>query len=590
MEKLIEDENKSLGIKNKSDKNKNDKNKSNKKKKSKPKFYLRWSFYFILATLLFTGLFAWSEKDIETKQPSENWSIGVEVLTELPADYRLIDQVALPNGEGIAVAYYDKLGMHLSTMDWYGKVIETGRLKLDDYTIKLIELTSSEDDLYLFYSDRTTLNRMRIDPITLESEDAVEISKHAEQFAAEGDSVVAGDDTVTEIFKGTDLVATFDDYDNVKRLNIATSGDKVIVMHNAADGGRLLTYQADALNVLQLADEADQMTYGYFKDLHIENGVLTLISSYYNHLAPNAPTVLGVWQLEEATYKEISFKLFYHVRTSLEPVITDVEGKKVSYILGTQQTLDSVNKGLSKYPQTKGGLFTNVSHFTREDDVLVENTRLTLTRQYPVGYEVFHAPFGDVLTWADKVSGKTNLNMAGQGEDWIGYAKSKHETNYLILTSAALMGFGNTIFFGVISLLISLTPFMWWIVAVCIIAYLYNRFMPVAQEKRGKQVLFGMMVFTIALKLFLVAGPNSDFRFYSQIYPWLFGSTLSLVSMSVFTSLLSVWMYFLWQKQHYYYANRYLKYAVFFGFELYLFMISTMAYFVTAMMKSNFML
>ena len=585
MEKLIAEENKALGIKNKTNKKKSDKNKN-----SKPKWYLRWSIYFIVATLFFTGLFAWSEKDIETKQPSENWSIGVEVLTDLPADYRLIDQVALPNGEGIAVAYYDKLGLHLSTMDWYGKVIKTGRLKVADYTIKLIELTSSEDGLYLYYSDRITLNRLTIDPISLASVDAVEISKHAEQFSAEGDNVVAGDDSVTELFKGTDLVATFEAYDNVKKLNIATTDDKVIVMHNAADGGRLLTYQADKLSVLQLADKADQMTYGYFKDLHIENGVLTLVSSYYNHLAPNSPTVLGVWQLEEATYKEISFKLFYHVRTSLEPVITNVEGKRVSYILGTQQTIDNVNKGLSKYPQTKGGLFTNVSHFTREDDVLVENTRLTLTRQYPVGYEVFHAPFGDVLTWADKVSGKTVLSMAGQGEAWITYAKSEYKTNYLILISAALMGFGNTIFFGVISLLISLTPYMWWIVGVCILAYLYNRFMPIEPDKRGKQVLFAMIVLTIVLKLLLIAGPNSDFRFYSQIYPWLFGSTQTLAIMAVITSLLSLWMYFLWKKQHYYYANRTLKYAVFFGIELYLFMISTMAYFVTAMMKSNFRL
>ena len=585
MEKLIEEEKKAMGIKIKSNKNKN-----NKKKQQKPKWYLRWSFYFAVVTLFFIALFAWSEKDIETKQPSENWSIGVEVLTDLPADYRLIGQESLPNGEGIAVAFYDKLGLHLSSVDWYGKVIESGRIKLDDYTIKLIELTSSGDNLYLYYSDRKTLNRLTIDPVSLTSVEVVEISKSAEQFAVDGDYVVAGDDTVTEIYKGTERLATFEAYDNVKKVGIATSGDKVIVTHNAADGGRLLTFHKDKLSVYQLADEADQMTYGYFKDLHIENGVLTLVSSYFNHFTPNSPTVLGVWQLEEETYNEISFKLFYHVRTSLEPVITGVEGKKVSYILGTQQTIDNVNKGLSKYPQTKGGLFTNVSHFTREDDVLVENTRITLTRQYPVGYEVFHAPFGDVLTWADKVSGKTILNMAGQGEEWIDYAKSQHQTHYLILISAALMGFGNTIFFGVISLLISLTPYMWWIVAMCIIAYLYNRFMPIEKERRGKQVLFTMIAFTIGLKLFLMAGPNSDFRFYGQIYPWLFGSTLTLAAMSVFTSLLSVWMYFLWQKQHYYYANRYLKYSVFFGFELYLFMISTMAYFVTAMMKSNFMM
>jgi len=585
MENLIDQERRELGIKETSKKKK-----TNKKKKSTPKWYMRWSFYFIVATLFFLGLFAWSENDIETKQPSENWSIGVEVLTDLPADYRLLDQVALPNGEGIAIAYYDALGIHLDTVDWYGKITASAKIALNDYKIKVIELTTSEDALYLYYSDRIILNRLTIDPISLASSESAIISRHAEQFVAEGDCVVAGDDTVTELLKGKEVIATYDAYDNVKKLGIATTEDTIIVTHNAADGGRLLTYRAGKLSVHQLADEADQMTYGYFKDMHIENGVLTLVSSYYNHLSPNTPTVLGVWQLEETTYNEISFKLFYHVRTSLEPVITKVDGKKVSYILGTQQTIDTANKGLSKYPQTKGGLFTNVSHFTREDDVLVENTRLTLTRKYPVGYDVFKAPFGDVLTWADKVSGKAILYMAGQGESWIDYAKSQYQTNYLTLLSAALMGFGNTLFFGVISLLISLTPYMWWIVAAVLAAYLYNRFMPIEQDKRGRQVLYAMIAFTIGLKLIMVAGPSSDYRFYGQIYPWLFGSTQTLAAMAIFTSLLAIWMYFLWQKQHYYYTNRYLKFFVFFGIELYLFMISTMAYFVTAMMKSNFMM
>ena len=556
--------------------------------KSKTKWYLRWSTYFILSTIAFIGLFALSEKEIEMKQPSDNWSMGVEILAGLPTDYRLIDQVKLPDGSGFVVAYVDDLGVHLHEFDWYGKAIADNLIEMNTSTLKLIEITSESDQLYLYHTDRVTLQRVSIEPKSLIIGEAIEISKHSEQFAAEGLNVIAGDDTTTQVFKDKTVLAQYSSYENLKKVCIASQGDKIIMTLNTADGGKILTYDNNQLIVSDLYDQAEQKTYGYIKDIHLENGILTLVSSVFNHLAPGSPTVLGVWQLEDSTYKPLSFKLFYHVRTSLDPVITKVDGKKVSYILGTQQTVDTVNKGLSKYPQTKGGLFTNVSLFTREDDILVENTRLTLTRKYPIGYQTFDAPFGSVLTWADKVEGKATIMMAGQGEDWISHARSQFDVNYMELVSAALMAIGNTMFFGVISLLISLQPFYGAILGAVILSILYRKFAPFDREKKGNHILGAMILLVVVIQMILVASPASDFRFYSQIYPWLFGSTFSLAAISTIISGLALWIYFLWRRQHHYYTNRLLHFSVFFGVEIYLFMIGIMSFFVSAMMKNNF--
>lgn len=556
--------------------------------KSKTKWYLRWTTYFILSTVAFIVLFALSEKEIEMKQPSDDWSMGVEILAGLPTDYRLIDQVKLPDGSGFVVAYVEETGIHLREFDWYGKERADILIEMNTSALKLIEITSEADQLYLYHTDRVTLQRITIEPKSFKVGETAEISKHSEQFAAEGLYVIAGDDTTTQVFRDKTALAQYSAYDNLKRVCIASQDDKIIMTLNTADGGKILTYENDQLSISNLYDPAEQKTYGYIKDIHLEDGVLTLVSSVFNHLAPGSPTVLGVWQLEDRTYKEISFKLFYHVRTSLDPVITKVEGKKVSYILGTQQTVDTVNKGLSKYPQTKGGLFTNVSHFTREDDTLIENTRITLTRKYPIGYQAFDTPLGNVLTWADKVDGKATIMMAGQSEDWISHARSQYDVNYLELVSAALMAIGNTMFFGVISLLISLQPFYGIILVVIILSILYQKFAPFDREQKGKHILIVNILFVVVCQMIIVASPASDFRFYAQIYPWLFGSTFSLAAISTIISGLAVWIYFLWRRQHYYYTNRLLQFSVFFGIEMYLFMIGIMSFFVSAMMKNNF--
>jgi len=567
---------------------KNEEKFDNKRKVHKTPWFLRWTTYFIGFTVAVLIVFAVSEKEIEMKQPSESWSMGVEVLSGLPTDYRLIDQVKLPDNSGIAIAYVIDDGIQLVTFDWYGKTIAKELLDLNTEAIKLIEFTSFEDQLFLYHTDRVSLNRIEINSSTLETIEAYEISKHSEQFAAEGLYVVAGDDTLTEIINNKTVLATYDTYDNIKRVSIATTNKKIIATVNAADGGRILTYADENLTESFLYDPTEQTSYGYIKDIYLENGVLTLVSSVFDHLSPGSPTVLGVWQLEETTYNEISFKLFYHVRTSLDPVITRVDGEKVSYILGTQQTEDAASKGLSRYPQTKGGLFTNVSHFTREGDLLIENTRLTLTRKYPVGYQFFDAPSGNIITWADKVEGKSTIMMAGNTEDYIKYARKQYDINFVELLSAAMMAIGNTSFLGVISLLYSLQPLYFLILGVLIFALVYLKLPFSNRESKGKHILYAMILFTIGCQMYLVVSPTNDLRYFAHIYPWLFGSTVSLVIASTLVSAFSLWIYYLWKRQHYYYTNRIIHFSVFFGVEVYLYLITIMSFFVSALMKNNF--
>ncbi|HAS73479.1 MAG TPA: hypothetical protein DCS67_04985, partial [Clostridiales bacterium UBA8960] len=416
------------------------------------------------------------------------------------------------------------------------------------------------------------------------------VSSHSEQFDVSGITVVAADDNKLEILHGTEVLTTYDLYDDVKTVRIATEEDVVYVSLDAADGGKILTYTQGQLADFNLQTKSDQSTYGYVKDMHVSEDILTIVSSHYDHLSPGSPTVLGVWQLNRETYERISFQLFYHVRTSLDPIIASVDGNKVSYVLATQQTLDEKSKTLPRYPQTRGGIFTNVSLFTRENDRLVENTRMTITRRYPVGYDMFDAPFGQVFTWADKVGGKSVINMAGRTEEWVKYAKDHYKVNPVELVSSAVMAFGYTIFLGIVSLLFSLSPYKFWILGAFVLALLYKKFMPIEQSKRSKHVMWGMILFVMCLKLVLVVTPNSDYRFFAHIYPWLFGNTAVLIGINIATSAVALLMFMLWKKQHYYYENRFLQFSVFFGFELYLFLMSVMAFFVSALMKNNFMM
>ncbi len=566
-----------------------------KKKKVKPKLYLRWGLYFILFSVLVLAFHGWSEWHIVSNQPSANWSVGLEIAKDLPVDYRLVSQSLTPKEDGLVLAYVTPTSIQVKFFNLYGELVNQVKYPLSDTSIiaskvKVIQLSRSKDYNYLYYSDRASLYRLKIDGVTNSVGEETLISKHSEQFAVSGNYVIAGDDEVTMLYKGLDEIASLNDYENLKKVCIYSNEDELYATLNADDGGRLLTFENGNLVDVKIAEVRDQRTYGYFKDIYVDKGEITLVTSIFDHLSPSSPTILGVWQLKQSNFEIDSFKLFYHVRTSLDPVIAKVEAQKVSYILGTQQTLDTASKGLSRYPQTKGGTFTNISYFTREQDRLIENTRISMTRRYPVGYDYFQTEKGDLLTWVDKENGKGILTMAGNYPEWIAYAQSEIKPDVKSLLSYSIVAVINVVFLGTFSLLIALTNYVYYIIAFVVLIYIYNRWFPGEPKKKNKYVLIASITFTTVLSVILIANPNSDFRFYSEIYPWFFGSTIAMVLMPLIVAMASLFIFTLWHKQHYYYENRFLQFSFFFGIEIYFYLITVMAFFVAAMMKNNQMM
>jgi hypothetical protein len=82
------------------------------KKKEKTAFYLRWNYWLILALIIIVGVFSWSEKEIEQKQPSAEWSMGIRLLEDLPTDERKISFRHLTQKESPLKA------LRLSMMIW----------------------------------------------------------------------------------------------------------------------------------------------------------------------------------------------------------------------------------------------------------------------------------------------------------------------------------------------------------------------------------------------------------------------------------------------------------------------------------------
>ncbi len=561
------------------------------KKEKKVLWIMSWKFWFALATIIMLVAFTWSEKTIEEKQPSPSWSIGVESVTGLTSDYRKIDININHDQSGFILTHISKEGIKLHKLDWYGRLIEEELIEHDELdSLRVIEIENVDTGYYIYLSDRKKLERLTVDATTLEVTDRQIVSEHSEHFSASGEIVIAGDDEITEIYDGMELIGTVDGYVNLKRLTLEVSERSIAAALNAEDGGKFVIISDGIMDVVEATTVAEQKTYGYYKDIHIENGVITIASSLFDHLAPGTPTVMGIWQLDEVTLKELSFRPFYHVRTDLDPIITNVKDNEVSYVLGALQTLDHINKGLSRYPQTRGGQFTNISKYTRDGDIMIDNSRLTITRNYPVGYHYFETPNGPVLLWADKVDQTTNIYLAGEGAEWISYAKQMHKTDYAMLILASVVAFVNNMFIGLVTLITKISPILWVIVLVVVSALLYQRFAPFDDERKRQQVYYALILFTIGFKFYITAIDNSDFLFYGHIYPFLFGNPVVMIVLPLATSAYALWMLYLWRREHPYYTNQALSYSLFLGFEIYIYMFGFMTYFVSALVKNNFMM
>lgn len=561
------------------------------KKNDKTAFYLRWNYWLILALIIIIGVFSWSEKEIEQKQPSAEWSMGVRLLEGLPADERKISLMETAEGSGFAIGYINRSGIHLAIFDEKGEILNTATYEHEAVeSLRLIKLESIDGIIRVYLSDRVQLEAWDIDPGSLDTLDNKILSTHSEQFTSEDNIVFVGDDEKIEIYKDDILIAEITEYEDLK-LGVVTADDTGIYGgFNAADGGRVFRFDDNGLEVFDVVKVSEQSVYGYFKDVYVNNGLVTFMSSNFNRTNPGAASPLGVWQFNQSSMESLYFQPYYHVGTDLNPIIEGAELNKVTYILGTLQTTRSVDPILMKYPQASGGKFVNVSKYTRDNDVLIENTRLTVTRNYPVGYSYLTIKENPVFLWMDKENLTTTLMAAGPGEDWINLARSKYETNYVSLIAGSAIALINTFFLGVITLLSMLKSYYYWIIGYIVVLLLYKRFAPIEQSKKEAQTFWIPVITLIVFKVWIFGISNIQLKIHAYIYPYLLGNDIVLIVLSVVTSLYSLWMLRLFKKQHPYYVNRSLHLALYFAFEMFFIMFTILSYVVSAMLKSNFMI
>lgn len=571
--------------------------KKRKASKNKTVFYKRWTFYFVLLIVFVLLMHGTTEWLITIEQPSEEWSIGYKALEGLPTDERLIGISESTDGENYIVAYKTSTSIVITSLNHYGVVQSEAKVSLGSGPIlaskvKLVKVTQSKDTNYLYFGDRISLYQVAFDANINHVSEPILVSEHAEQFDVDGAYVIAGDDTITQIFMEDQIIREIDGYENLKSLVICSDGDMVYAGVNTEKNGIL--YQVDSKSGEYqdsvVMNQNDQRFYGYFKDIKPTENSVTIMSSLFDHLSPGAPSVLGVWQYGRENLVQEGFTLFYHVRTSLEPILTHIEGDQVSYILGVQQTLDNVSKGLSRYPQVKGGIYTNISYFTRQGDILIENTRLTLTRKYPIAYYYFENEMSDHLIWIDKESNSGVLMMAGNTPEWIQYAKSNQPIDLVQLSGYTLVALANTVFLGLVSFLISLSDYNIWLLVVLVVLVLFRKLTRLKQEQKDNITQFILMGSVLVIGVAMVAAPDSAFRLYQQIYPWFFGSNVALIAIPSAIGLIALGLYYLWKKEHYYYTNWFLHFSFFLGMYLFFYMFVIMSFFVSAMMKSHLMM
>lgn len=270
----------------------------------------------------------------------------------------------------------------------------------------------------------------------------------------------------------------------------------------------------------------------------------------------------------------------------MEPRIVNVSGNKITYILGVQQNSTQSKERIMRFPETQSGTFTNVSSFTRDNGSLTDITRLTLTRRYPIGYDYYKSPEGEVIVWADRVEKNSAFMLAGKGETWISHAKSLEKPQYSELIQETLFSFASVLFLGVLMFILEILRRWFVFVGFAIVSILYYKFAPINNAKKSKHILIGAIALIIGIKLYLASLGNISIKQYADIYPVLLGSDLMLGALSLITSLCSIFLLVLWQRE-YNHVNEIARIGIFFGFEAYFYLFTVMVYVISAMNKAT---
>lgn len=561
------------------------------KKKHHTKWFLKWNFWFILSVIAVVFAFAASEKAIEEKQPSPNWSMGVRIMEDLPTDERKIDLAVIEGSEEMVLGAIKENYIQLYRLDAMGEVVQSTTIDHDAVdTLKLIQVEALEDLILVKVSDRIILEVIEVDNETMTPIGLQTLSTHSEQFDSEGEYTLAADDNKLSLFKGQETLFDYAGYEDVKSVVIEVYEDQVFGALNTADGGQIFRFKNGTVEWVDLLDVPAQKTYGYIRDIYVTDDIVTVMSHKYDRMNPGSATALGIWQFEKNGLDQFYFQPYYHVGTDLYPVIVGSNRYEVTYVLGSLQAQRSSEALLMKYPQAAGGTFANVSKYTREKDEMTENTRLTITRNYPIAYFYVDYGEGSKVFWLDKEENTSVLKGAGNTSEWIQSARSRNQVNYLSLLVGSLIQLFNTLFLGIVSLLSMLAPYNYGIIAFILALMVFKRFAPLEALNKEKVLFWTSVVAFAAFKLWLFGISNLDFKLFAHIYPFFFGNAILMGVTSIFTTAYALMMLYLFKREHPYYNNRFLHFMFYFGMEMFFIMFTFMAYFVSALVKSNFMM
>lgn len=527
------------------------------------------------------------ENQSNKTQPTVEWSIPIEVLEGAPKDYRMLDIMERPDDAGILITYLIEDGIELYELNWFGQIERNTFIDTDTSDIKVLDVGFNEDSYTIYISDRTILERYTVDREDLSLGEKTVVSETAEQFSASGDGVIVGNDHITQILFQDEVVASFENYEDLKRVHLLTVEDKIIALMDTVMGSRILTVADDGMKMAELITPVEEQSLGYLQDAYLKDGIITVLSSKH-HIGEDAPSSFGMWQLNE-DLDIVHHETWHHNRTSLRPIITNVDDNEIEYILGVLTNQNENRQAVLEQPRLQEGMFTNILHFTMTEGSLIDYDRLTTTREYPIGYEYIQRDHGDVLIWADRIEDHTRIRLAGMGEDWITYANEQYSVDYLQVGSEIFMSFVVSIIWGIVFAAMDLLDYILPIIIFIVIIIIFNKVAPFEPKKKEG---YRFLIFAIAItgfKFYASAIGNDGLQAYGHIYPYILGSDLVLGTISIVTSICSLFLVNLWYNRNKDLSSN-IHLLMYIGFEVYFYLFSIMVYVVSAMSKMTTMI
>lgn len=549
---------------------------------------LDWKYVLLGLVIILLLIYGAIENEVHMRQPSEDWSIAVTLEEEVSQDYRMLSVIEREDNLGYTYAYVGDDGIYLRETNWRGEIEKELSFELPSIRVMVLKIDDHQGKYHIYYSDRKQLFKKTIDKTSYSIGEEVLVSNYSEQFDVKGGVVITSDDSLLQLIRDEKVIEEISGFEDVKKVLIKKYEDKYFFSYNTVIGGFLGVIEGEDVTTTMLQDQKNQSDFGYFSDMYIDNNEIVIMTNKV-YMASTNPNLMRIYYLDKRDLSSKKEFNIYHSRTTLDPKIVHVEGSRISYVLGVQQTLDIYDELEKKYTWVQRGKYTNVSLYTRYDDQLLENTRLTITRRYPVGYDYFNGVQDGVLVWSDLSGDYGDLKMAGHGSEWIQYGRNSHKIRIVELGQTIVVGSVSAAIWGSVFHIFRIVPYWYIFIGYLILSILIYYLVKGNEDRKWKWLFLGFVLVTLAMKLYLNVIDNYDIVIYKNIYPMILGNKAYLIGSSVLSTLFAYLVYLLWLKD-YSHSSKPLKIFFFVGVDYILYLLSVVIYTTTAMLVNSSLL